>query len=149
MTTILPVTLMPPLIDQELTRAVSVRCTKAFGMYRIQGRNRLQKSIILDILINDRLDLDAPELFQLIYIPVLSDNAEIFSEEFEKCYDFDHNDRLSLRAPELFQLIYLPVLSDRERIVMSGGATGAHETLAFCLADPGDAFLVPIPYYPG
>ncbi|NP_001312015.1 1-aminocyclopropane-1-carboxylate synthase-like [Nicotiana tabacum] len=36
-----------------------------------------------------------------------------------------------------------------ERIVMSGGATGAHELLAFCLADPGEAFLVPTPYYPG
>ncbi|KAI8569665.1 hypothetical protein RHMOL_Rhmol02G0294900 [Rhododendron molle] len=38
---------------------------------------------------------------------------------------------------------------DPDRIVMSGGATGAHEMLAFCLADPGDAFLVPTPYYPG
>lgn len=38
---------------------------------------------------------------------------------------------------------------DPDRIVMSGGATGAQETLAFCLADPGDAFLVPTPYYPG
>ncbi|XP_077245850.1 1-aminocyclopropane-1-carboxylate synthase-like [Tasmannia lanceolata] len=38
---------------------------------------------------------------------------------------------------------------DPERIVMSGGATGAHEMIAFCLADPGDAFLVPTPYYPG
>ncbi|XP_015060836.1 1-aminocyclopropane-1-carboxylate synthase-like [Solanum pennellii] len=38
---------------------------------------------------------------------------------------------------------------DEERIVMSGGATGAHELLAFCLADPGEAFLVPTPYYPG
>lgn len=38
---------------------------------------------------------------------------------------------------------------DPDRIVMSGGATGAHETLAFCLADPGEAFLVPTPYYPG
>nr|AAB70885.1 1-aminocyclopropane-1-carboxylate synthase [Pelargonium x hortorum]ABQ51844.1 1-aminocyclopropane-1-carboxylate synthase [Pelargonium x hortorum] len=36
-----------------------------------------------------------------------------------------------------------------DRIVMSGGATGAHEMIAFCLADPGDAFLVPTPYYPG
>ncbi|XP_057510321.1 1-aminocyclopropane-1-carboxylate synthase-like [Actinidia eriantha] len=41
------------------------------------------------------------------------------------------------------------VTFDPDRIVMSGGATGAHETLAFCLADPGDAFLVPTPYYPG
>ncbi|KAK9076667.1 hypothetical protein SSX86_005001 [Deinandra increscens subsp. villosa] len=37
---------------------------------------------------------------------------------------------------------------DPDRIVMSGGATGAHETLAFCLANPGEAFLVPTPYYP-
>lgn len=38
---------------------------------------------------------------------------------------------------------------DPDRVVMSGGATGAHETMAFCLADPGEAFLVPVPYYPG
>ncbi|KAG1354687.1 1-aminocyclopropane-1-carboxylate synthase [Cocos nucifera] len=37
---------------------------------------------------------------------------------------------------------------DPDRIVMSGGATGAAEIMAFCLADPGDAFLVPTPYYP-
>ncbi|XP_056160406.1 1-aminocyclopropane-1-carboxylate synthase-like isoform X2 [Syzygium oleosum] len=37
---------------------------------------------------------------------------------------------------------------DPNHIVMSGGATGASETLIFCLADPGDAFLVPSPYYP-
>ncbi|CAI9764187.1 unnamed protein product [Fraxinus pennsylvanica] len=35
-----------------------------------------------------------------------------------------------------------------DRIVMAGGATGANELLMFCLADPGDAFLVPSPYYP-
>ncbi|XP_021893532.1 1-aminocyclopropane-1-carboxylate synthase 1-like [Carica papaya] len=40
------------------------------------------------------------------------------------------------------------VTFDPERIVMSGGATGASETIMFCLADPGDAFLVPTPYYP-
>ncbi|KAL8556735.1 hypothetical protein ACS0TY_004267 [Phlomoides rotata] len=36
-----------------------------------------------------------------------------------------------------------------DRIVMGGGATGAQETLAFCLADAGEALLVPTPYYPG
>ncbi|XWS46150.1 hypothetical protein CRYUN_Cryun14cG0038900 [Craigia yunnanensis] len=41
------------------------------------------------------------------------------------------------------------VTFDPNRIVMSGGATGANETIMFCLADPGDAFLVPSPYYPG
>jgi aspartate/methionine/tyrosine aminotransferase len=38
---------------------------------------------------------------------------------------------------------------DPKRILMSGGATGANELIMFCLADPGDAFLVPTPYYPG
>ncbi|CAN1237419.1 1-aminocyclopropane-1-carboxylate synthase 1 [Linum grandiflorum] len=37
---------------------------------------------------------------------------------------------------------------DPERIVMGGGATGANELVMFCLANPGDAFLVPSPYYP-
>ncbi|GFY92391.1 1-amino-cyclopropane-1-carboxylate synthase 2 [Actinidia rufa] len=37
---------------------------------------------------------------------------------------------------------------DPNRIVMGGGATGANELLMFCLADPGDAFLIPTPYYP-
>ncbi|KAI6707716.1 hypothetical protein NL676_010678 [Syzygium grande] len=37
---------------------------------------------------------------------------------------------------------------DPNRIFMSGGAMGVSETLIFCLADPGDAFLVPSPYYP-
>ncbi|KAK5783538.1 1-aminocyclopropane-1-carboxylate synthase [Gossypium arboreum] len=41
------------------------------------------------------------------------------------------------------------VTFDPNRIVMSGGATGANETVIFCLADPGDAFLVPSPYYAG
>ncbi|KAJ7962460.1 1-aminocyclopropane-1-carboxylate synthase 1 [Quillaja saponaria] len=36
---------------------------------------------------------------------------------------------------------------DPNRIVMSGGATGANELIMFCLADPGDAFLVPSPCY--
>ncbi|GLJ27267.1 hypothetical protein SUGI_0535000 [Cryptomeria japonica] len=36
-----------------------------------------------------------------------------------------------------------------ERIVNTAGATAANEVLMFCLADPGDAFLVPSPYYAG
>nr|BAK19929.1 1-aminocyclopropane-1-carboxylate synthase [Dianthus petraeus] len=40
------------------------------------------------------------------------------------------------------------VIFNPDRIVMSGGATGASETLLFCLANPGDAFLIPSPYYP-
>ncbi|XP_071694835.1 1-aminocyclopropane-1-carboxylate synthase 3-like [Rutidosis leptorrhynchoides] len=34
-------------------------------------------------------------------------------------------------------------------LVLTAGATSANETLMFCLANPGDAFLIPTPYYPG
>lgn len=38
---------------------------------------------------------------------------------------------------------------DANKLVLTAGATSANETLMFCLANPGDAFLLPIPYYPG
>ncbi|XP_010267362.1 PREDICTED: 1-aminocyclopropane-1-carboxylate synthase 7 [Nelumbo nucifera] len=38
---------------------------------------------------------------------------------------------------------------DPERIVLTAGATAANELLAFVLANPGDALLIPTPYYPG
>ncbi|GLJ27269.1 hypothetical protein SUGI_0535210 [Cryptomeria japonica] len=38
---------------------------------------------------------------------------------------------------------------EAERIVNTAGTTAANEVLMFCLADPGDVFLVPSPYYPG
>lgn len=34
-------------------------------------------------------------------------------------------------------------------LVLTSGATPAVEILCFCLADHGDAFLIPAPYYPG
>ena len=40
------------------------------------------------------------------------------------------------------------VTFDPSCIVMSGGATGANKKVMFCLANPGDAFLVPSPCYP-
>ncbi|KAK2650204.1 hypothetical protein Ddye_017693 [Dipteronia dyeriana] len=40
------------------------------------------------------------------------------------------------------------VTFDPQRVVVAGGATGANELITFCIADPGDAFLVPSPYYP-
>lgn len=36
-----------------------------------------------------------------------------------------------------------------ENLVLTAGATPANEILVFCLADPGEAFIVPTPYYPG
>ncbi|KAG9440670.1 hypothetical protein H6P81_020835 [Aristolochia fimbriata] len=38
---------------------------------------------------------------------------------------------------------------DPTKIVLTAGATSANETLMFCLAEAGDAFLLPTPYYPG
>ncbi|GMN35921.1 hypothetical protein TIFTF001_005618 [Ficus carica] len=38
---------------------------------------------------------------------------------------------------------------DANKLVLTAGSTSANETLMFCLADPGDAFLLPVPYYPG
>ncbi|KAI5563691.1 hypothetical protein POPTR_014G012600v4 [Populus trichocarpa] len=41
------------------------------------------------------------------------------------------------------------VTFDQNKIVLTAGATSANETLMFCLAEPGEAFLLPTPYYPG
>ncbi|KAL5570045.1 hypothetical protein UlMin_026620 [Ulmus minor] len=41
------------------------------------------------------------------------------------------------------------VTFDPEQIVLTSGATPAIEILCFCLADTGNGFLVPTPYYPG
>ncbi|KAL4644535.1 hypothetical protein ACB092_02G171700 [Castanea dentata] len=38
---------------------------------------------------------------------------------------------------------------DPNHMVLTAGATSANETLMFCLAEPGEAFLLPTPYYPG
>lgn len=35
------------------------------------------------------------------------------------------------------------------QIILTAGASSALEILSFCLADPGNGFLVPSPYYPG
>ncbi|KAJ0753982.1 putative 1-aminocyclopropane-1-carboxylate synthase [Helianthus annuus] len=41
------------------------------------------------------------------------------------------------------------VTFDPNNLVLTAGATSANETLMFCIANPGDAILVPTPYYPG
>ncbi|KAK6923180.1 Aminotransferase, class I/classII [Dillenia turbinata] len=38
---------------------------------------------------------------------------------------------------------------DPTNLVLTAGATSANETLIFCLAEEGEAFLLPTPYYPG
>ncbi|CAH1424739.1 unnamed protein product [Lactuca virosa] len=41
------------------------------------------------------------------------------------------------------------VTFDPNNLVLTAGATSANETLMFCIANPGDAILIPTPYYPG
>ncbi|KAK7263283.1 hypothetical protein RJT34_30870 [Clitoria ternatea] len=41
------------------------------------------------------------------------------------------------------------VTFDPNHMVLTAGSTSANETLMFCLAEEGDAFLLPTPYYPG
>ncbi|KAK4748577.1 hypothetical protein SAY87_015163 [Trapa incisa] len=38
---------------------------------------------------------------------------------------------------------------DPSQLVLTAGSSTAIEMLTFCLSDPGNAFLVPTPYYPG
>ncbi|CAK8568402.1 unnamed protein product [Lathyrus sativus] len=38
---------------------------------------------------------------------------------------------------------------DSNNLVLTAGATSANEILMFCLANPGEAFILPTPYYPG
>ncbi|KAL5212516.1 hypothetical protein ABZP36_023363 [Zizania latifolia] len=47
------------------------------------------------------------------------------------------------------QIMQEAVSFDPSQMVITSGATPAMEILSFCLADPGNAFLVPSPYYPG
>ncbi|GAB2265329.1 hypothetical protein Dimus_000393 [Dionaea muscipula] len=47
------------------------------------------------------------------------------------------------------QVMGKEVTFDPSQVVLTCGATPAVEILLFCLADPGNAFLIPAPYYPG
>ncbi|KAJ8771459.1 hypothetical protein K2173_026636 [Erythroxylum novogranatense] len=52
-------------------------------------------------------------------------------------------------ASFMSQVMGRAVSFDPTKIVLTTGATPAIEILCFCLADPGNAFLIPTPYYPG
>ncbi|GJN23163.1 hypothetical protein PR202_gb10787 [Eleusine coracana subsp. coracana] len=47
------------------------------------------------------------------------------------------------------QVMHESVSVDPSEMVITSGATPLIEILSFCLTDPGHAFLVPPPYYPG
>ncbi|WCJ36540.1 1-aminocyclopropane-1-carboxylate synthase [Euphorbia peplus] len=52
-------------------------------------------------------------------------------------------------ADYMSQVMRSEVSFNPSQIVLTAGATPAVEILCFCLADQGNAFLVPTPYYPG
>lgn len=52
-------------------------------------------------------------------------------------------------AEFMSQVMEKAVSFNPDQIVLTAGATPAIEILSFCLADSGNAFLVPTPYYPG
>ena len=52
-------------------------------------------------------------------------------------------------AEFMTQILEKEVCFNPSQIVLTAGATPAIEMLSFCLADVGNAFLVPTPYYPG
>ncbi|RDX70869.1 putative aminotransferase ACS10, partial [Mucuna pruriens] len=60
-------------------------------------------------------------------------------------------DSLILQALPGFmsQLLEKPVFFNPSRMVLTAGATSAIEILSFCIADHGNAFLVPTPLCPG
>lgn len=60
-------------------------------------------------------------------------------------------DPLTLQAVAGFmcQVLEKPIFFNTSRMVLTAGASSAIEILSFCLADNGNAFLVPTPLSPG
>ncbi|GLU20963.1 hypothetical protein SLE2022_371350 [Rubroshorea leprosula] len=52
-------------------------------------------------------------------------------------------------ADYMSQVMGRTVLFDPSQMILTAGATPAIEILSFCLADQGNGFLIPTPYYPG
>ncbi|KAI5328694.1 hypothetical protein L3X38_028091 [Prunus dulcis] len=66
------------------------------------------------------------------------------------CQPFDGLIELKVAvAGFMSQVMKNSVSFNPSQIVLTAGATAAIEILSFCLADSGNAFLVPAPYYPG
>ncbi|WOK98175.1 hypothetical protein Cni_G06885 [Canna indica] len=82
---------------------------------------------------------------------LLLDEEEEFSIRGLATYQpYDGLMELKMAIAEFMgQIMQESVLFNPSQIVLTGGATPAVEILSFCLADPGNAFLVPSPYYPG
>ncbi|KAK4280470.1 hypothetical protein QN277_012094 [Acacia crassicarpa] len=63
---------------------------------------------------------------------------------------FDGTEEMKMAMSNFMSLVLGgSVKFDPSNIILTSGGTPAIEILSFCLADQGNAFLVPSPYYPG
>ncbi|KAI5383213.1 1-aminocyclopropane-1-carboxylate synthase 7 [Lathyrus oleraceus] len=82
----------------------------------------------------------------------LKDHPEDYKGFRENALFQDYHGLISFRtamATFMEQIRGGRAIFDPQRIVITAGATAANELLTFILANPGDALLVPTPYYPG
>lgn len=123
---------------------------KAYEMNRFDLRDN-RDGVIQMGLAENQLSLDLIEQWIMEH-PEASICTAQGASEFRRIANYqDYNGLPEFReamAKFMGQVRGGKVTFDPDRVVMSGGATGAQDTLAFCLADPGDAYLVPTPYYP-
>ena len=83
-------------------------------------------------------------MFSVILLRYYSANS-LMKLQFVNLFDFF----LQAMAGFMSQIMGRAVSFNPSQLVLTSGATPAIEILCFCLADPGNAFLIPTPYYPG
>ncbi|KAI4320061.1 hypothetical protein MLD38_033580 [Melastoma candidum] len=78
------------------------------------------------------------------------ESSAIGGGDFAMYQPFDGMPEMKLAMAGFMSKVLGGTLSfDPSNVVLTAGATPAIEILCFCLADHGNAFLVPTPYYPG
>ncbi|KAG2711151.1 hypothetical protein I3760_04G063700 [Carya illinoinensis] len=79
-----------------------------------------------------------------------SDGGDLSISGIAAYQPFDGLMELKVAMAGFMSQVMGPAVSfDPSQMVLTCGATPALEILCFCLADPGNAFLVPTPYYSG
>ncbi|KAG9445103.1 hypothetical protein H6P81_016443 [Aristolochia fimbriata] len=101
-------------------------------------------------LAENKLSLDLIEEWLAKHLKDVSQEAELNLTGIATYQPFDGLMKLKIAiAGFMEQVMQRQVNFDASQMVLTAGATPAVEILSFCLADPGNAFLVPSPYYPG
>ncbi|GLU05681.1 hypothetical protein SLE2022_227660 [Rubroshorea leprosula] len=81
---------------------------------------------------------------------ILAGGGELSISGIATYQPFDGLMEFKVAVAEFMSQVMEKVVSfNPNQIVLTAGATSAIEILSFCLADSGNAFLVPTPYYPG